>query len=52
MVVDAVNGEGSEILPELLQSLGCEVIMINCNGDGYFTRIPEPLSTNLIDLEN
>ena len=52
MVIDAVNGAGSEILPELLQSLGCEVIMINCNGDGNFTRIPEPLSTNLKDLEN
>ena len=26
--------------------------MINCNGDGNFTRIHEPLSTNLKDLEN
>jgi len=52
VVVDAVNGAGSEILPELLQSLGCEVIMINCNGDGNFTRIPEPLAPNLKDLEN
>ena len=52
VVIDAVNGAGSEILPELLQSLGCEVIMINCNGDGNFTRIPEPLAPNLKDLEN
>ena len=52
VVIDAVNGAGSDILPQLLKSLGCEVIMINCNGDGNFTRIPEPLSTNLKDLEN
>ena len=26
--------------------------MINCNGDGNFTRIPEPLAPNLKDLEN
>ena len=52
VVIDAVNGAGSEILPELLQSLGCEVIMINCSGDGNFTRIPEPLALNLKDLEN
>jgi len=52
VVIDAVNGAGSEILPELLQSLGCEVIMINCSGDGNFTRIPEPLAPNLKDLEN
>ncbi len=52
VVIDAVNGAGSDILPQLLKSLGCEVIMINCNGDGNFTRIPEPLATNLKDLEN
>ena len=31
VVIDAVNGAGSDILPQLLKSLGCEVIMINCN---------------------
>ena len=51
VVIDAVNGAGSDILPQLLKSLGCEVIMINCNGNGNFTRIPEPLAPNLKDLE-
>jgi len=52
VVIDAVNGAGSDILPQLLKSLGCEVIMINCDGDGNFTRVAEPLAENLKDLEN
>ena len=52
VVIDAVNGGGSDILPQLCKDLGCDVTMINCNGDGNFTRIPEPLSSNLKDLEN
>ena len=51
VVIDAVNGAGSDILPQLLKSLDCEVVMINCNGNGNFTRIPEPLAPNLKDLE-
>ena len=35
----------------LCEKLGCEVITINCNGNGDFTRIPEPLAENLNELE-
>ena len=51
VVVDCVNGAGSFILPMLCEQLGCEVITMNCNGDGNFTRVPEPLAENLNELE-
>ena len=50
VVIDAVNGAGSEALPLLLEYLGCEVIKLYCEGDGEFKRGTEPLSENLIDL--
>jgi len=51
VVIDAVNGAGSFILPMLCERLDCEVIPMNCSGDGYFSRIPEPLAENLDVLE-
>ena len=51
VVIDAVNGAGSFILPMLCEQLGCEVVIMNCNGDGNFSRIPEPLAENLDALE-
>ncbi|MFL2485265.1 MAG: phosphoglucosamine mutase [Candidatus Neomarinimicrobiota bacterium] len=51
VVVDAVNGAGSAILPKLCEDLGCHVTTINCNGDGNFTRVAEPLAENLNNLE-
>ena len=35
----------------LCEQLGCEVVTMNCNGDGNFTRIAEPLAENLNELE-
>ena len=51
VVIDAVNGAGSFILPMLCERLDCEVITMNCRGDGYFSRMPEPLAENLDALE-
>tara|TARA_Y100000590_G_scaffold61221_1_gene65405 strand:+ start:268 stop:1722 length:1455 start_codon:yes stop_codon:yes gene_type:complete len=51
VVIDAVNGAGSTILPQLCRELGCDVVTMNCDGDGNFTRIAEPLAENLTDLE-
>ena len=51
VVIDAVNGAGSFILPMLCERLDCEVITVNCSGDGYFSRVPEPLAENLDALE-
>ena len=50
IVIDAVNGAGAYALPAMLESLGCEVIELNCEPDGNFTRGTEPLPENLKDL--
>lgn len=50
IVLDAVNASGSEIIPKLLKKLGCEVIKINCELNGIFPHIPEPLPQNLFEL--
>jgi len=50
VVVDAVNGAGSEALPQLLESLGCELTRINCEANGEFTRGAEPLPQHLTQL--
>ena len=52
VVIDAVNGAGSEALPLVLEHLGCEVISIHCKGNGDFNRGTEPLPKNLADLRN
>lgn len=50
VVIDAVNGAGAIALPNMLEALGCEVIELNCEPDGNFTRGTEPLPENLNDL--
>ena len=52
IVIDAVNGAGADALPALLESLGCEVIELNCEPNGVFNRGTEPLPENLIDLSS
>lgn len=52
IVIDAVNGAGAQALPAMLESLGCEIIELNCEPDGNFTRGTEPLPENLMDLSN
>ncbi|MCP4684822.1 MAG: phosphoglucosamine mutase, partial [bacterium] len=50
VVVDAINGAGSEALPLLLERLGAEVVRINCKGNGDFVHEPEPTPKNLTQL--
>ena len=50
VAVDAINGAAAVALPELLDRLGCEVVTINCEPTGEFTRGTEPLPENLSDL--
>ncbi|WP_295960441.1 phosphoglucosamine mutase [uncultured Alistipes sp.] len=47
VVVDAVNSVGGIVMPELLRSLGCEVVELNCEPTGEFAHNPEPLPENL-----
>lgn len=51
VAVDAVNGAGSEAIPELLRQL--KVSRINClycKPDGFFPHTPEPLPENLQEI--
>jgi len=50
VVIDADNGAGSLALPAMLELLGCEVIMLNCEPNGKFTRGTEPLPEHLSEL--
>jgi len=50
IVVDAVEGAGYLAVPLLLEKMGCEVIRMNCNANGIFPHIPEPLPENLTNL--
>lgn len=50
VAIDCVNGAGSVLYPQLLESLGCEVVSIHCDNSGIFVRGPEPVPQNLSDL--
>lgn len=51
VAVDAVNGAGSQIIPQLLYELGIdEVVELYCTPDGHFPHNPEPLPAHLEDI--
>lgn len=50
VVVDGVNSSGGIAVPQLLQTLGVEVISIHCEPNGEFPHNPEPLAQHLTDL--
>ncbi len=52
VVLDCCNGAGGVISPLLLETLGCEVIELNCKPDGNFAHDPEPVPRNLVSLCN
>jgi phosphomannomutase len=47
VVVDCVNGAGGLIIPQLLQELGCESVVLNEEAHGRFAHTPEPIPENL-----
>jgi phosphomannomutase len=49
VLLDCVNGAGGYIMPQLLDELGCEVVKIDCEKNGIFPRLPEPLPENLTE---
>jgi phosphomannomutase len=51
VALDCVHGAGATLLPRLLHELGCELVGIGLDPDGMFPREPEPVATNLGDLE-
>lgn len=52
VVVDCGCGAGSTISPYVLRELGCTVIALNAQPDGFFpARDPEPIDENLSELK-
>jgi phosphomannomutase/phosphoglucomutase len=51
VALDPGHGAGSITSPEIFRSLGCDVVTVNAQPDGYFPgRDPEPVAENLTDL--
>jgi phosphomannomutase len=50
VIVDCVNGAGGLIIPQLLEQLGCDTIVLNGEANGLFAHTPEPLPENLKEL--
>tara|TARA_Y100000034_G_scaffold135381_1_gene207094 strand:+ start:3036 stop:4670 length:1635 start_codon:yes stop_codon:yes gene_type:complete len=51
IVVDCLNGAGSKIIPEILNSWGLNVTKIRCEGNGKFPKDgPNPKAENLKEL--
>jgi phosphomannomutase len=47
VVVDGTGGAGSVDTVELMKALGCSVVPLHCEMNGYFPRPPEPKPENL-----
>ncbi len=52
VVVDCINSTGALVVPQLLEALGCEVIVLNGEVTGRFVHNPEPLPQHLTQLSN
>ena len=50
IVADSCNGAGGTILPQLLESFGCDYVILNEEANGLFPRSPEPIPQNLGEL--
>jgi phosphomannomutase len=50
VVLDCAHGAGGVIMPGLLERLGCEVVGIEMEPHGRFSREPEPIPENLTTL--
>ncbi len=49
VLIDSVNGAGSCIAPELLRSLGCDVVELYTDPTQVFPRDPEPTASNVTE---
>ncbi len=47
VLLDCVNGAGSWVMKDFLEKLGCVVIEKDCEKNGVFPRLPEPVPENL-----
>ncbi len=53
IVIDCSNGAASTITPHLLRKMGCKVVTLNSQPDGFFpAHNPEPVEENMQQLKN
>ena len=52
VVVDCINSSGALVVPQLLEQMGAEVIVLNGEVNGRFAHNPEPLPQHLTQLSN
>jgi phosphomannomutase len=50
VAVDCVHGVGGPVMTDLLGRLGCQIVGMGMEPDGYFPRDPEPTAANLAGL--
>ncbi len=50
VVADCANGAGATLLPQLLEELGCQTLLINTELGGSFSHQSEPTPENLREL--
>jgi phosphomannomutase len=50
VLLDANGGAGGPLASLLLQQLGCRVVELGCNADGYFAHEAEPIPAHLVDV--
>jgi phosphomannomutase len=50
VAVDCVHGAGGPVMTDLLDALGCELVGMGMEPDGWFPRDPEPTAANLAGL--
>ena len=50
VVVDAINSVGAAVIPQLLEQMGVEVVLLNGEMNGEFAHNPEPLKENLTEI--
>jgi phosphomannomutase len=50
VVADCCNGAGAVLLPHFLDTLGCQMFLINTTVDGALAHHPEPVPENLTKL--
>ncbi len=50
VAIDCVRGAGGTVYPDLLETLGCEVVPLYVEPTGLFPHVPEPMPENLVEL--
>jgi phosphomannomutase len=50
IVIDTINGAGGKIMKLLVEKFGAEIVMLNEEQNGKFSRSPEPIPENLTEL--